>query len=55
MEARWKLEYNLRRRQQKVVMNFVKSCFPTYYKQGGCYSGQALVCAITVAHIAYRP
>ena len=52
MEARWKLEYDLIGRQQKVVVNFVKSRFTTYYKQGGCYLGQALVCAIPVAHIA---
>jgi len=30
MEARWKLEYDLRGRQQKVVVNFVKSHFTTY-------------------------
>ena len=24
-----------------------------YWKRGGCYSGQALVCAIPVAHIAF--
>ena len=39
--------------QQKVVLNFVKSRFTTYSKQGGCYSGQALVCAILEAHIAF--
>ena len=30
MEARWKLEYDLRGQQQKVVMNLVKSRFTTY-------------------------
>ena len=30
MEGRRKLEYDLRGRQQKVVVNFVKSCFTTY-------------------------
>jgi len=30
MEAKQKLEYDLRGRQQKVVVNFVKSRFTTY-------------------------
>ena len=30
VEARRKLEYDLRGRQQKVVVNFVKSRFTTY-------------------------
>ena len=30
MEARQKLEYNLRGQQQNVVVNFVKSRFTTY-------------------------
>ena len=46
LEARRKLEYDLRGRQQKAVVNFVKSRFTTYYRLGSCYSGQALVCAI---------
>ena len=53
VEARRKLKYDLRGRQQKVVVNFMKSRFTAYKKRGGCYSGQALVCAIPVAHIAF--
>jgi len=50
VEARWKLEYDLRGWQWKIV---VKSRFTTYWYWGGCYSGQALICVIPVAHIAF--
>jgi len=40
-----------KRTRAKVVVNFVKSRItPTI---SGCYSGQGLVCAIPMAHIAF--
>jgi len=51
VEARRKLEYDLRRWQRKVAVNFVKSHSTDYQNREA--ASQALVCAIPVTYIAF--